>query len=622
MDDIWGNAWGEPSTSQHGSGTLPWASKPETLHQETSAAAGDEEADLAMPSWSTGSGMQWDEPPNLQGSLWSQTSPSSAAPWSLANPYSDIHITKAATSPPASDAEGSSHLANSLTASSPVIEVKEEEEVSPAASEPDVASEPPFESLSAPDQSPTSSPDAFGTFEVGAPQVHVDDADPWSSSAAVFDDELADAPDEWGSAWTGGQKRESEQDGGKMDEWESARRRKEEMDRRVPPELLASIMAQIDELTKDAWPDPEGATEEAEWQKRWHTGLDDVEGLDTLLHRYVPEMTLPQLPPFGKSFTGKAMASAVKLSRNSAIARASPMANFLAAKGSTAWETAVKSRVEVTTDEVPVGWRILEKEKEEKTDEKSKKSSTGLLASLWNRRASAAPREGITVTSPVQDSFPKEEKVTATGRSSMESVQSTNSAVTKPASPVTSSPSSASPVPTLTSTQTTPTTSYSESGLPSSEAITRGATPPPTAAPSAVSRFLNRFSRPRVPSASSPRNSLALSTDDLDFLTEFVPSVTDGDNEEMKDPQLRGLESMIASKPFTGRLPPPLPPPPPPPAPVPTMSTALPKTQPIDALSRVKHIVGVEGNRVGSPGHFVEAYHSDHDSTFAAEPES
>lgn len=86
------------------------------------------------------------------------------------------------------------------------------------------------------------------------------------------------------------------------------------------------------------------------------------------------------------------MADAVKLSRNTALARTSPMSTFLAAKGSTAWETSVKSRMETPSDEVPLGWRILEKDhkKDEKAEEKLKKPA-GLLAGLWGRRAPNTP---------------------------------------------------------------------------------------------------------------------------------------------------------------------------------------------------------------------------------------
>lgn len=111
---------------------------------------------------------------------------------------------------------------------------------------------------------------------------------------------------------------------------------------------------------------------------------------DSLVLRYIPGLTLPQLPPSGRSFTAKAMADAVKLSRNTALARTSPMSTFLSAKGSTAWETSVKSRTETSVDEVPLGWRILEKDtkKDEKVGDRAKKP-TGLLASLWSRKTSS-----------------------------------------------------------------------------------------------------------------------------------------------------------------------------------------------------------------------------------------
>ena len=113
---------------------------------------------------------------------------------------------------------------------------------------------------------------------------------------------------------------------------------------------------------------------------------------DSILLRHIPALTLPQLLPSGRSFIAKAMADAVKLSRNTAVARTGPMSILLVSKGSTAWETSVKSRLETSADEVPVGWRILEKDpkKDEKAEEKSKRP-TGLLAGLWGRRTSNAP---------------------------------------------------------------------------------------------------------------------------------------------------------------------------------------------------------------------------------------
>ncbi len=154
---------------------------------------------------------------------------------------------------------------------------------------------------------------------------------------------------------------------------------------------------------------------------------------DALMPRYVPTLTLPQVLPFGRSFTAKAMADAVKLSRNTALARTSPMSTFLAAKGSTAWETSVKSRIETSVDEVPLGWRILEGKKDEKVEEKVRKP-TGLLAGLWGRRTSGSTSSipGTEQSTPPLSSESVHSVQTPNLRSSLESVKSPSG--TKPVS--------------------------------------------------------------------------------------------------------------------------------------------------------------------------------------------
>ncbi|KAA1468812.1 hypothetical protein DENSPDRAFT_543165 [Dentipellis sp. KUC8613] len=546
MDDPWRNAWGDPSSTH-----------PETSAWSTPASQPDEEeADLAAPSWSTGLGIEWNEPPDVQGSLWSQNTISD--PWSPpANTFEGLTLGRTSSmETPESPDEVTTSEADSEPPSTDVVH--------DAVATPTVASEQETEhsapSSPSPDPSLTSSPDAFGTFEIGA---NADDIDPWPASAAGFGQQPSDQT--WGAAWADTTEetptREDRQQS--VDEWEEARRRKEELDRKVPPELLATIFAQVEELSKDAWPEPENPEVEADWQKTWRRGLDGVEGLDSLRARYVPDMILPPLKTFNTTFTSKAMAESIKLSRNTMLARNSPMAHFLKARGSTAWENHVKSRVEVIHDEVPAGWRIVPKENQEKTEEKTKKPG-GLLASLWHRRASSVPRETAKVTSPVQVDAPKPEPPAPVVRTSSESARSATSSASKTTTPL--SAPAMSPALTATSTQTTPTTSYSEAGLPSFDSPASVAeTPSPPQSSTAVSRFFGRFSRSRVPSTSSPRNSIALSTSDVEFLSDLVPSALDADEDETKDPQLRGLESLIASKPIGGKLPAPLPPPPPPP---------------------------------------------------------
>ncbi|THH13446.1 hypothetical protein EW146_g6770 [Bondarzewia mesenterica] len=525
MDDLWGNAWGDPTESSFNSHakTSPWSSKPQTQPV-------DEETDIAMPSWSTGTAIQWNEPSENEASLWSQAPP--PARWSPTNAYSDLAI-------------GKPHFSEAVGSSSRSSTPKEDVSSSPPNSPPSHTFErnPPLSKY----------PDAFGGFETGE---IADNIDAWHPSPGDLEDDIKNV-NGWGSAWADTEAVEStraEQEA--IDEWEAAKRQKEAMDRRVPPELLANILQQVEELSRTVWPQPESLDEEPEWRKKLHIGMDTVEGLDALMNRYTPSMTLPQLKTFPQSFTGKAMINSLKLSRNIPLSKSSPMANFLAAKGSVAWETSIKSRVDVVQDEVPAGWRIMEKDMErEKVEEKTKRGGGGLLASLWNRRASSTPREGTQVTSPVQEgssAFIASKVVPSLVSSSTSSAGSPAASATQTA-PITS---------VLASPSTTPQTPYSESGLPSFEPFA-----PPEAqmasAPSAVSRFFNRFSRSRVPSSLSPRNSMALSTDDLEFLSDLVPSANDVDaNAEEKDIQLRSLASMIASKPIGGKLPAPLPPPP------------------------------------------------------------
>jgi hypothetical protein len=164
MDDLWANAWGSPDNVKDERTTSSEKSKDNALQED----------DLSMPSWSTGPGIQWDEPSDTQNSLWSQHTQD----WSLANPYSDIPPvpSRLAELPDDKDPavelvvepEPHSTFASSPRAQSDVVSAhspspsKElDEEVSPSPI-PSSAPSPP-----SPSPSPPSSPDAFGTFTVG-----------------------------------------------------------------------------------------------------------------------------------------------------------------------------------------------------------------------------------------------------------------------------------------------------------------------------------------------------------------------------------------------------------------------------------------------------------------------
>lgn len=548
MDDLWGNAWGSPEED----------AKPATWTFTEKHRNDDlQEDDLAMPSWSTGPGIRWDEPSDTHTSLWSNANANAyhTQDRPLENSYDDIALGNSHLAEPQGDTvelpvEPESHSSSppspqaqhdDITAPSPSREPDRELSSSPTPPSPSPSPSP------SPEPSPSSSLDAFGTFTIGA--EHSDTA-PRPTIGGPLGGRVDD--NEWGSPW-GSVSKDAEEGSAQVasDEWESARLRQLEMDRRVPPELLSQIFLHLEELSKDAWPEAQDAAEE-DWQSRWHSGMD-VDGLDSLLLRYVPALTLPQLPPPGKSFTAKAMADAVKLSRNTGLAHTSPMSTLLAAKGSTAWETSVKSRTEMPVDEVPSGWRILEKDpkKDEKAGDKVKKS-TGLLASFWSRRtaslSSNPPSQEQSNPSPgataPENAHPGQ---TLIQRSSMESVKTSPLRVTTPQTPPQPSPGPA----------------------PSQDEDTN--VPPPG---SAVSRFLQRFSRPRV-SSSSPRNSVTLSGDDLEYLSEVrsnstdLVNIGDGLTGFATDGDTESTESGFRR----GKLPPPLPPPPKVPAPAPLGNT-------------------------------------------------
>lgn len=222
------------------------------------------------------------------------------------------------------------------------------------------------------------------------------------------------------------------------------------------------------------------------------------------------------------------MNEALKLTRHLPSAANSPLSRLLASKGSLEWEKSIKAKQDVVPDTAHVGWRVLEKEDRLSTREESKpRTATGGLLSFWNRRASAIP------AAPVET---PNERTSSPARSSLDSAKS----APHPSSSRAASPPKA-PVPSVPS----PTDSH----------LTMVATAP---APSAVSRFLNRFSRTK----GAQHSSLALSSDDLEFLSDIVPSASDLPGEDLDDGALNALRGASNSSPLPPKLPPPIPPPP------------------------------------------------------------
>jgi hypothetical protein len=272
-----------------------------------------------------------------------------------------------------------------------------------------------------------------------------------------------------------------------------------------------------------------------------------------VVDRLIPQdLTLPQHVQFSKTFTYKHMSEALRLTRHMDTVRSSPMALYMASKGSTAWETSVKTRPEVLKDDLlPPGWKVIEKEEPTPATDSKKKPGGGLL-SFFGRRGNAAPSS--EANPKLLESSVRPVRTPPPGIANISSARASVDSIQSPTGPATSSPvrlsvtessdSASMPTPPLAPTPALP--------LPPEPEIFEQA--PPT---SAVSRFLNRFSRNKS-SGFAPRNSLALSSDDLEFLSDIVPSANEEENE---DSQLKGLSNMIAS-PLPTKLPPPLAPPP------------------------------------------------------------
>ncbi|KAJ3865874.1 hypothetical protein EV359DRAFT_80067 [Lentinula novae-zelandiae] len=308
----------------------------------------------------------------------------------------------------------------------------------------------------------------------------------------------------------------------------------------------------------------------------WKGGIDAVEGLLDLCQTIIPPLpplsSLPSLPSQTKSSPiMKRSSEALRLTRSTVISSSGPLGMYLKTKGSIEWEVAVKARPEKTSEQereeiVPAGWRILPKENE---DEKKvevpemKRKGSSILSSFFGRKAEASPTE----SKEKKDKEASPRPSFASSRNSVDFKSGTANAESSSTDKLPTSPVSA-PVPSTStvgaSTSTTPTPStYGDGGSPD---LFHDA-PTTTPAPSAVSRFLNRFSSSSRSRPSHTRQnsntSLALSTDDLEFLQDIVPSASDIDHEHelvqtgSNELELNGLQKMINSAPLPALLSPP-----------------------------------------------------------------
>ncbi|KAG1804531.1 uncharacterized protein BJ212DRAFT_1393602 [Suillus subaureus] len=556
MDNPWATSWQQSDDESNNRKkpvlTPAWT---HTVGNKTQ----DQEEDIGLPSWSASNNTQWPESSHTNDALWTSSIDDSGA-WGSST-YAKINFSRQRITEAVVDSETQDEAVCPVPAAA-------------TASEEDNYSVGPHPVLPTIDLTPRlpDTPDVDGDFEAGASvkeeeEETEDDSEAWADPINLSTDD----GDDWGTAWVDTFAPEVSVSAEEpQDEWESARQEKEKLNRAVPPEMMAALIQKCQEVSDELWPGTESDSDASNWR----TGLDGLENITVLLNDLVPDdMTVSPPMQFSQTATAKAVNDALKLTRHMPLTRKSPMALLLSSKGSTDWEKSVKARKDITVDDAPVGWRILEKDERAAIADAThpKKPGTGLL-SFWNRKASSS----------IPSADAKVENARPPPVSSRSSVEST-----KPQAP---EKRDASPA-------RTPAVFMPSSPEASSSAAPDIVIPVVTPAPSAVSRFLNRFSR--VKGIGSERKSMALSTDDLDFLSDIVPSAHDP-NDDTDNAQLKALSSLINSNstPLPTKLPPPLAPPPiaPPPKP-PSVNTSRPPSVGLSGLG-----ITLEPAR-GSPQH-------------------
>ncbi|KAL5492480.1 hypothetical protein ACEPAI_3927 [Sanghuangporus weigelae] len=597
MDDVWGNAWAQPEEDvTHSLPTKSRANDVPTWSLPSDEKSKHEEADVGIPSWSTGE-LNWTEPSG-QSSLWSSASAVDGVAletsgWGSSsglNPKLDSQIdvdehpydyklptgeTGAVVT--SEDAiEGTEGISRSSTPG-PIGTLTNEVTSDITTTVEQSVSPPPIvlSSFEAPEASNTL--DSFESGDTSVSNSFDEGKITWASPVAVFDDENSEA-EAWGSAWrTPNLAKNDDVEEEEEDEWAMAREQKAMRDRSVPPELLASIIDHLNGLSEDLWPEKDKPQFDQSLGN-WRDGMGNVIGLEELMQRALPGTASQPPIKFSGSHSARAMAKSIKLSKNFSVVRNSPMSHLFTAKSLTAWELSVKSKTEVIKDDIPAGWKAVETEqKGESKTATVEKRSTGLF-SFFSKRASSttSPAPTIGGTDSKRSSLSREVFSDTTSVSSRKRNSSDANSLSSKMQQSSSMTSLSSSIPATLSSPTTESFSIKATPSPSptapstNQAQGSASEPASQPTPSAVSRFLTRFSRSRSDtrsSSSSPRSSIALSTDDLEFLSDIVPSHSDDTDE---DQQLRSLTTLVSSPVQLTKLPPPLAPPPLPPPPRPT----------------------------------------------------
>ena len=240
MDDLYGNAWGDPVNDYPSNSTYPlptWNAQPSSPGPSSPAEDGqnnDEEnedpstepqlrTDASDTSWTTDA-VPWpmEDSSNQYYSVWVPPSPANV--WS---PTTQSQTPTVPTPTPSDD----------VTPESPPP-------TSPIAPNESTGGHriPSEQTLGTPVQSRASSPDQFGTFESGNTGATTPaDGVGWGSPKYSTFDDSVDSSNAWGQQAT---TKERDTEAEPADEWEAARRMKEKLDRRVvrmPSQFLVLV---------------------------------------------------------------------------------------------------------------------------------------------------------------------------------------------------------------------------------------------------------------------------------------------------------------------------------------------------------------------------------------------
>ncbi|KAI6038081.1 hypothetical protein EDC04DRAFT_410450 [Pisolithus marmoratus] len=506
MDDPWANAWEQPLSDKPTSGRNTWALPSEPVHNQ--------EADLGLPSWSLQDHTEWTSSAHADDPLWSSSEGEEAA-WAPST-YEKIVLSQSSAVRRSPRLQSEPVLA--VLPPSPEVGGATNTQLSVEHSQPPSTSRLPEGDVTVPDNDTTG-----GTVSTSTAPEADGEPDAWEDPTI-----LAGPDDEWVSAWESATRQPEPEEIQRPDEWETAQQEKEKFNRAVPPELLAAILRRCEQISDVI--SPQSVTVETNTSNDdWRSGPSALQDITILLNELLPEDSSLLPVQLSSTATANALNEALKLTRHSTVSGGSPLAKLLASKGSADWQKSVATREDVVPDVTPIGWRILDKGEHRGTAEETKpKRATGGLLSFWSRRASTTP-------CPSDDN-----SETSTSRSSISNLVSAS--LSQPQDQRDASPSKrSSTIPAPAAGQET-----------ASEVLVTTT----TSAPSVVSRFLNHFSRAR--STNSQHASLALSADDLEYLSDIVPSADDENNAA----DVRGLSNMINSSLCPEKLPPPLPPPP------------------------------------------------------------